>query len=245
MSGSRSGRSTRRHSPSSPSRMMPFGEWVPRDALVLDELSEHQALVEQGRHDLAESVVPRVALDVPEFHVVLDVAALRAVDHRDPPSAGTGTRARAGRRLGRRPAPRAPDDPPGRTASARLQEGGHDRGPRTDVGQPAQGPDAGVDEVEGARLEHRRGVHHVGVHEVHVGARDLSDPARLGQRGGGEVQPGHAGAEPRERDRVGTDVALEVHPAQAGQVAQPRYVEADDVTQMVGILGEPGDPVVR
>ena len=55
----------------------------------------------------------------------------------------------------------------------------------------------------------------VGLDEVDVGAGRGGEPARLGERGRGEVEPGHPRAEPRQRDRVGADVALQVHAAQA------------------------------
>ena len=56
---------------------------------------------------------------------------------------------------------RVPDEQP----AARAQQRRDHAGPPVDVGQPAQRTDAGVDEVERRRIEHRGGVVHVGLDE--------------------------------------------------------------------------------
>src|SRR5215813_2197268 len=63
-------------------------------------------------------------------------------------------------------------------------------------------------------------------------------PARLRQRGGGEVQPGHAGAEAGQRDGVGADMALEVDAAQSADVTEQRQVEPHDLAEEGGVAGE-------
>ena len=68
-------------------------------------------------------------------------------------------------------------------AAARSQKIRDDAPPPADVGQPAQRPDAGEDEVEALRAEHvDRGVD-VRLDELDVGARPLGEAARLGERG--------------------------------------------------------------
>ena len=78
------------------------------------------------------------------------------------------------------------------------------------------------------------GVVRVALDEVDVGARALREPARLRERRRREVQAGHPGAEPRQRESVRADVALQVHAAQPGDVAEPRHVEPHDVAEEVG-----------
>ena len=58
------------------------------------------------------------------------------------------------------------------------------------------------------------GVVDVGLDEVDARPELVAERLRLGDRGRAEVEPGHPRAEPRERDRVGADVALEVDAAQ-------------------------------
>ncbi|GAA1563206.1 hypothetical protein GCM10009789_15330 [Kribbella sancticallisti] len=67
---------------------------------------------------------------------------------------------------------------------------------------------------------------------------------RLRDRRSRKVQPAHPGAEPREGHRVGADVALQVHPAEPGDVAQSRQVELHHLAEVLRILGEPLHPVV-
>jgi hypothetical protein len=57
--------------------------------------------------------------------------------------------------------------------------------------------------------------------EVDVGVSALGEPPRLGQCGGGKIQAGHPSAQAGKGQRVGTDVALQVHAAPPSQLAQP------------------------
>jgi hypothetical protein len=128
--------------------------------------------------------------------------------------------------------------------TAGPQQPGHGPGPPADVGQPAQRADAGEHQVEHAGPQRVDGVVDVGADEVDVGTRAGGQTPGLGQRGGGEVEAGHPGTQPRQRDGVGADVALQVHPAYAGEVAQPRDVEPDDGAEVGGIGDEALDLVV-
>ena len=121
--------------------------------------------------------------------------------------------------------------PPGLSRSAH-----HLRPPRH-IGQPAQHPDPGVDDVVRSRAQHLDRVVHVGDVVVDRRAGRRRERPRLLDRGGGEVQPGHRRAQPGQRQRVGADVALQVRAPQAGQVTQPRPVEGDHVGQ-VGRVGD-------
>ena len=61
--------------------------------------------------------------------------------------------------------------------------------------------------------------------------------------GTGEVESGHAAyAEPRQRQRVRTDVALQVNHVQSGNVSQSGEVELDDWGQVTWIPSEPSMP---
>ncbi len=123
--------------------------------------------------------------------------------------------------------------------AARAQQRSDDRGPASDVGQPAQRSDSREDEVEDGSVHGRRGVVHVRLHEDDVARGVSGQPSGLGDRGRREVQPGHPGSEPGERDRVGSDMALQMDPGQARDVPQPWQVEPDDLADERGILAEP------
>ena len=59
----------------------------------------------------------------------------------------------------------------------------------------------------------------------------------LGLLDGGrrEIQPRHRGSQPRQRDRVASDVALQMHSGEPTDVSKPRQVEANDVRQVGGM----------
>ena len=80
--------------------------------------------------------------------------------------------------------------------SAGPQQPGHDVSPPPHVGQPAQCADPGEHQVEGRRLQRLGRRVHVGLHEVDVRTAVLGESASLGQRGCGEVEPGHPRAQP-------------------------------------------------
>ena len=113
-----------------------------------------------------------------------------------------------------------------------LEQACHHARPAVDARQPAQGTDAGVHEVEGAVAEHVGGLVHVGVDELHGGPGRIRQPAGLGQGRGREVETGHVGAQARERDGVGADVALQVHAAQARHVTEQGQIEPNHITEV-------------
>ena len=108
---------------------------------------------------------------VREVDIRLDVGPAVLVHDRALASRSTGTPTTSrpsARSSSQRPQHRVPlpdEQPP-----ARPQEAGHDPGPAADVGQPAQGADAGVDQVEAAPRRALHGVVGVGLDEIHVGA---------------------------------------------------------------------------
>lgn len=69
--------------------------------------------------------------------------------------------------------------------------------------------------------------------DLDVSAGVGHQPPRRGERGGREVEPDDLRPEPVQRQRVGADVALQVHRAQPADVAQARAVEGDDMAQLV------------
>jgi hypothetical protein len=75
-------------------------------------------------------------------------------------------------------------------------------------------------------VELDRQLRRVGLDEVDLDLAAAGQRARLLERGGREVDADHAGAAPRERDRIEADVALEVQHVEprdrADGLAQPR-----------------------
>ena len=106
--------------------------------------------------------------------------------------------------------------PPGRNRSETTLP------PPADVGEPAERPDAGEDEVEPAGTELVHGGVDVRLDELDLARRLLRELPRLRQGGAREVEARHASTEPRERDRVCPDVALQVHAFEAGDVTEER-----------------------
>src|SRR5205807_2709692 len=101
------------------------------------------------------------------------------------------------------------------------EEGGHRLGPAGEVGQPDEGAEAGVDQVEAFAVEGGGRLVHVGDHPAGaVGQADV-----LGERAGGtyrgfrEVQAGDPRAAPGPGQRVLAHVALQVQQPLAGHVA--------------------------
>ncbi len=129
-------------------------------------------------------------------------------------------------------------------ASAGAEQVGDDLTPAVDVGQPAERADPGVDEVEPASLERLGRRVELGDDELRLHAGSFGEEPRLLDRRLGEVEAGHARAETGERDRVRSDVALEVHAVQPRDVAEPGEVEAHDTAQELRVLGETRDRVV-
>src|SRR5689334_2404764 len=127
----------------------PAGQRLPGDAAVLGEAGHLEAVVEQRREDLAEAVVPRQLAGVDELVVVLDVGAvLLEIERLGRLEVGVAQGEPVGARLVDGPHHRVPlahEEPP-----TGHEEVGDYPGPAVDVRQPAQGADAGVDEVEGA-----------------------------------------------------------------------------------------------
>jgi hypothetical protein len=131
----------------------------------------------------------------------------------------------------------AQEQPPARSEQAR-----HDTGPAPDVGQPADRADAGVDDVETRLAKDLDGGVHVALHELDVDTRERGQTPCLLHRGRREVRAGHVRAQPRQRHRVGADVALQVDAAQTRDVAEPRQVEAHAVRQVTRVLGVAREP---
>ena len=203
-------------------------------------VSVHPRL-EQRRQDLAEAVVPLVRHGLRELDVGLDVRPGLVPDERL-----GGLEVRVLDREPVRPIVERPQHRVGlahEEASAGPEQARHDIAPALDVGQPAERADPREDEVEAALPEDVGGGVDVGFHECDVGARLLREPTGLGERGGGEVEPGHPRAEPREGDRVRPDVTLEVDAFEAGDVAEERQVVADDVAQVLLVRAESGEGV--
>ena len=92
-------------------------------------------------------------------------------------------------------------------------------------------PMPGVDEVEALAAERVGRAVEIRLDELHLDADGRGQAPALLERGRGEVEPGHAGAEPRQRDGVGADVALQVHGVETRDVAEARTVEADDLAE--------------
>ena len=95
-----------------------------------------------------------------------------------------------------------------------------------------------------SRAEHVGNGVELRLHEANVDAGGSREIAGDGQRARGEVDAGDAAAEPRERDGVGADMALEVHDVEAGEITEPGPVVGDDRAQPSGIGRETGEVVV-
>ena len=105
-------------------------------------------------------------------------------------------------------------------AAAGPDEVGDDLGPAPDVGHPAEHAARGVDEVEVAREGVRQRRTGPTGRSVAVGEADLGGgPGREVDRGLAEVGAGDARPEPRPRERVDPEVALEVEDVEARDVA--------------------------
>ena len=123
---------------------------------MLDEPGDLQATLQQGGDHLTQAVVPLIADVVPELDIGADVRApllpagglhlleVRVLDAQCPRPVGVGQRPEHW-------VPLAEEQPP-----AGREEVGHHAGPAPDVGDPAQGPDPGEDEVERAHARGRR-----------------------------------------------------------------------------------------
>ncbi len=110
--------------------------------------------------------------------------------------------------------------------------------PAAHIGQPAQGADAGEDEVESLAAQGLdRGVH-IGLDEVDFGTGLSGQCACLGQRLTGEVQARHVRAPSSQGDRVRADVALQVHSLESGDLPEQGNVEAHDIAEVCRILME-------
>ena len=105
-------------------------------------------------------------------------------------------------------------------SAARLEQGSNDPCPLSDIGQPTQDADRGVQQIEVAGDCFAR-VLHVRVNELDVSARTLRDAARVGKLGLGQIEANEArGPAARNADRFGSDVALQVDDFFAGEIAE-------------------------
>ena len=201
-------------------------------------------MLEQRGDDLAEAVVPLVREVLGEHDLGLHVgAALVPEDRLGLLEVGQLEHEQAvGAHVGERPengVPLADVEP-----AAGSQQRGDDPGPAPHVGQPAEGADARVDEIERPLVENVERVVRLGLDERRVDVRGDRELPGLLERGPGEIESGDPGAESRERDGVGPDVALEMNGVLPRDVSEAREVEADDVAEERRILGEAGDAVV-
>ena len=130
-------------------------------------------------------------------------------------------------------------------AAAWAEQGRDDLRPAADIRQPAERADPRVDEIEAACSEDGGRVVDLRRHEARLGAGLFGQQPCLLDRRLREVETGDAGAEARQGDGVGADVALEVNGLEAPNVAEPRQVEADDLAQEPRFLGETRDRVLR
>ena len=141
--------------------------------------------------------------------VGVDVRARRRTRRSARVARSTGARRRAGRRVRDRRSPTASgwpsrmnSRPPGRRRPATTPA------QRSMLGQPVDRADAGVDEVERRGRQHVERVVHLGLDELDVGTGRGGQPPGLVERGGGEVEAGHAapraGRARRCRCRCGT-----------------------------------------
>ena len=212
---------------------------------MLVQARDGQALGQQGGDDLAQSMVPFMRNVVLELNLCRHVGAAFGPDERLLAlEVGVLDRQQPVRpSLLQRPQHRMPlaDEKPPPWA----QQAGHDARPAPDAGQPAQCANPGVHEVEAAGGQHVEGAVDVGLHELGGRPGLPGQVAGLLECGGGEVQPGHDRAEAGQRQCVGADVALQVHAAQAADVAQPGLVEPDHAAQEAGVGHELVHGVLR
>ena len=136
------------------------GEGFPRDAVVFDETRQLHTGIEQGRHDLPESVVPTMGDVVGELGLGRNVRAVVVVDQRlDPLEVGEVDGEGVGPPLVHRPEHRvalANEQPP-----SRAKQRGNHLSPAGHIGQPAQRTDPGVDHIEVRGRQHVQCLVHV------------------------------------------------------------------------------------
>ncbi|MNP28894.1 hypothetical protein D3C76_1218950 [compost metagenome] len=128
--------------------------------------------------------------------------------------------------------------------TARLEQGRHGAGPGLDARKPAQCTDTGVDQVESTRRQHAVSLVDVGMHVVDCRAAALGKTPGLQQRGCGIVQAADLSPQPRQRQGVGTDMALQMGRAQAVNVTQPRQVETHGFGQVLGLADQALDFII-
>ena len=128
--------------------------------------------------------------------------------------------------------------PPGRSSAATTWA------QRRMSGSQQSAPIAGVHQVEPLPAERIRRVVDSDSTKSTSAPVASASRRRPRERGVGEVEPGHARAEPGERHGVGADVALQVDAVAARDVAEQRQVEADDVAQELRVVDELRDRVV-
>ena len=123
--------------------------------------------------------------------------------------------------------------------AAGLDEPGDDPCPAADVGQPAEDAARRVDDVELVPETDRQLVH-VRLDEARVEPEVRRQLARERDRGRREVDAGDLRAEPRPRQRVEPEMALQVEQRLAGHVAEGRDLVGLDPD---AALAEAGDVV--
>ncbi|MNP28118.1 hypothetical protein D3C76_1210680 [compost metagenome] len=210
---------------------------------MLDQGGQLQAVGQHGADHLAQAVVPLVGFDVRKALLGFDVG-LVVVPHRrlfvleirvfELQAVLVVFVDRHQHRV-----PIAQEQPP-----ARLQQGRDSACPRFDMGQPAEGADAGVDQVEGACRQHVGGGIDVGLDILDRHRAALSQRPCLNQRSRGIVQAADLGTKARQREGIGADVALQVDGVEPVDIAEQRQVEAYGFGKAFGVLDEQLDFVV-
>ena len=193
---------------------------------MLDEALDDESAVEQRGEDLAQAVIPVVgrrigergvsgigALLIPRRHTPFEV---RQVDHNQLVVPILVQRPGQWMTLS--------DEEP----ASRAQEVIDHRRPGVNVGQPAQGPHAGVNHVE-LFIERCGRVVQLALDEPARSAGSLEHRAGSLNGAGSEIEAGDLGAEPGQRQGVGPDMTLQMDDPLAGEVAQPGKVELHHV----------------
>ena len=178
---------------------------------MLDERLDPQPGVDQRGHDLAEAVVPAVLGLLADIGRRVGVRALHregqrlvVLPVRVAEAELAGGHALVLEHLRDRVDLRD-EEPP-----ARGEEMGDDPRPAADVGQPAEHATRGVDDVE-RPVEDVGQVVQVGAHEARVREAELvGERPRQLDGGRREVRAGDARPEPRPRQRVDPEMALQV-----------------------------------
>src|SRR5580658_9928068 len=92
--------------------------------------------------------------------------------------------------------------------------------------------------------EYDTGRVHIRQHELHLRAGRGGETTRLLEGRRREIDPRHTSAEPRQRDRVGADMTLQMYGIEPSNIPEPRHVEPHNVAQKRRIVREAAERVV-